>query len=102
VGVFPTSLYIISQRYRKAFLACRKHRIDMEIIIEQGFDAFMNGVERFLQDIPEVDHISLFLANIGYVYFYFTGMFTSHLCIPVDLNYPPLKLQRSATQYAPL
>ncbi|KAI6009884.1 pol II transcription elongation factor [Pisolithus marmoratus] len=52
-------------RWQKAFLACRKHRINLSIIVEHNEDAFMAGVSQFVEQIQQVDYINLFLTNIG-------------------------------------
>lgn len=54
-----------SKRYRKAFLACRKHRVDLNVIIDHDPEAFMTGLEQFVEEVHEVDHINLFLAGVG-------------------------------------
>ncbi|KAF8318502.1 IkappaB kinase complex, IKAP component [Clavulina sp. PMI_390] len=56
---------VINQRYRKAFLACRKHRVDLNYLLDCGFEAFLTGLGEFIEQVPEVDHINLLLANIG-------------------------------------
>ena len=66
ICVITSSLYdSSSHQYRKAFLACRKHRVDLNIIVDDSFKQFMGDLDLFLSQIPEVDHINLFLANIG-------------------------------------
>lgn len=65
--VLISDLIIYSRQYRNAFLACRKHRIDLDIVVSLGFETFMAGLEQFIQEVPEVDHINLFLANVGCV-----------------------------------
>jgi hypothetical protein len=54
-------------RYRKAFFACRKHRIDVNVIVDRNLGKFMNDISDFVDQVPEVDHINLFLTLIGYV-----------------------------------
>lgn len=56
-----------SQTYRKAFMACRKHRIDLSVIVQHDEKKFLDNVAAFVEDVKEVDHINLFLTNIGYV-----------------------------------
>lgn len=57
---------LFRRHYRKAFLACRKHRIDLGVIVDDSFEQFTDGLDLFVSEITEVDHINLFLANIGY------------------------------------
>ncbi|KIJ66069.1 hypothetical protein HYDPIDRAFT_174791 [Hydnomerulius pinastri MD-312] len=52
-------------RWQKAFLACRKHRIDLGIIVQHNQDAFMAGVSAFVDQVQGVDYINLFLTNVG-------------------------------------
>ncbi|KAF8845970.1 pol II transcription elongation factor [Paxillus ammoniavirescens] len=54
-----------SGRWQKAFLSCRKHRIDLSIIVQHNQDAFMAGVSAFIDQIQDVDYINLFLTNVG-------------------------------------
>ncbi|KAJ3555021.1 hypothetical protein NM688_g2799 [Phlebia brevispora] len=51
--------------YGKAFLACRKHRIDLNIFLEHNRDVFMKHLSSFVEQIADVDYINLFLTNIG-------------------------------------
>ena len=62
------SYNIYSLEYRRAFLACRKHRIDLNFIVEHNSDLFLENVGRFVEQIPEVDHLTLFLSGIGCVF----------------------------------
>ncbi|KAH7883327.1 pol II transcription elongation factor [Phlebopus sp. FC_14] len=52
-------------RWQKAFLACRKHRIDLGVIVQRNFDAFMADVPAFVDQVQDVDYINLFLTNVG-------------------------------------
>ncbi|KAF9222466.1 pol II transcription elongation factor [Gyrodon lividus] len=54
-----------SGRWQKAFLSCRKHRIDLGIILQHNQDAFMAGVSAFVDQVQDVDYINLFLTNVG-------------------------------------
>lgn len=57
---------VISGNYRKAFFACRKHRIDLNVIVEHNPEALLERIPSFVDQIPEVEHLNLFLALIGY------------------------------------
>jgi elongator complex protein 1 len=57
-----------SGNYRKAFLACRKHRIDLSFIIEHDCVKFLEDIPSFVEQVHEVDHINLFLTGIGCVH----------------------------------
>ncbi|CCM05755.1 uncharacterized protein FIBRA_07987 [Fibroporia radiculosa] len=56
---------IDNRNYRKAFLACRKHRIDLSVFAEYGGDVFKSQLQRFVEQVDEVDYINLFLTSIG-------------------------------------
>ncbi|KAF8627641.1 hypothetical protein AX15_004335 [Amanita polypyramis BW_CC] len=51
--------------YRKAFLACRKHRIDLTVLVHHNQDAFFERVASFVKQLDEVDYINLFLTVVG-------------------------------------
>ncbi|KIL68708.1 hypothetical protein M378DRAFT_8174 [Amanita muscaria Koide BX008] len=51
--------------YRKAFLSCRKHRIDLTVIVDHNQKAFFENVGSFVEQIHEVDYINLFLTVVG-------------------------------------
>ncbi|KAF7721259.1 hypothetical protein EC973_004986 [Apophysomyces ossiformis] len=50
--------------YRSAFIACRRNRIDLNILYDENPDQFIENIERFVKDIPEVDYLNLFLSNL--------------------------------------
>ncbi|KAF7294045.1 polymerase II transcription elongation factor [Mycena kentingensis (nom. inval.)] len=54
-----------ARRYRKAFLACRKHRIDLSVLVEHDHAAFIGNLALFVEQVHEVDHINLFLTSVG-------------------------------------
>ncbi|KAJ3499885.1 hypothetical protein NLJ89_g10033 [Agrocybe chaxingu] len=51
--------------YRKAFFACRKHRIDLNVIVDHNPEKFLGDIPSFVDQIPEVDHLNLMLTLIG-------------------------------------
>ncbi|EJT98268.1 IkappaB kinase complex IKAP component [Dacryopinax primogenitus] len=51
--------------YRSAFLACRKHRIDLNELAEHDPAMFMRDIPLFVEQVDDVDHINLFLTGIG-------------------------------------
>ncbi|KAJ7750119.1 pol II transcription elongation factor [Mycena maculata] len=51
--------------YRKAFLSCRKHRIDLNALVEHDHTAFLKNLPLFVEQVHEVDHINLFLTGVG-------------------------------------
>src|SRR4051794_38325041 len=56
-----------SGNYRKAVFACRKHRIDLNVLVENNQEEFLERISSFVEQIHEVDHVNLFLTNIGFV-----------------------------------
>ena len=60
-----------SGNYRKAFLACRKHRIDLNFIVDHDRAKFLENIPSFIEQVHEVDHINLFLTGLGYICCYY-------------------------------
>ncbi len=60
----PSHLYT-SRKYRRAFLACRKHRVDLSVLVAQDSQVFISDIEEFTKQVHEVDHLNLFLAQVG-------------------------------------
>lgn len=56
-----------STNYAKAFLACRRHRIDMNVLVDHDREAFMRNLSLFVEQVKDVDYINLFLTSLGYV-----------------------------------
>ncbi|KAI0828044.1 IkappaB kinase complex IKAP component [Trametes gibbosa] len=56
---------ISSGSYLKAFTACRKHRIDLNVFVETNKEAFINGIPSFIDQVSDVDYINLFLTSLG-------------------------------------
>ena len=55
--------------YRKAFLTCRKHRIDLNVIVDRDPKLFRERLSSFIEQVNDVDFINLFLTNLGSVVF---------------------------------
>ncbi|CAE6434599.1 unnamed protein product [Rhizoctonia solani] len=51
--------------FRKAFLACRKHRIDLHVLVDYAPAVFTNDPSQFVDQVPEVDYLNLFLTGLG-------------------------------------
>ena len=54
--------------YAKAFTACRKHRIDLNVLVEHNREAFLERLPSFIEQVSDVDYINLFLTNLGYAH----------------------------------
>ena len=50
--------------YREALLACRKHRIDMNILYDHDPEDWLLHVDDFVGQVDNSDHINLFLSGI--------------------------------------
>ncbi|CAO3564635.1 unnamed protein product [Mortierella alpina] len=48
--------------FRTAFVTCRKHRIDLNILYDHNPNVFMDNVSEFVKQVKEVDHLNLFLS----------------------------------------
>ena len=55
---------INKMKYRKAFLACRTQRVDMNILHDHAPQQFLENVGLFIDQIKKVDHIDLFLSGL--------------------------------------
>ncbi|KAI0919135.1 hypothetical protein AcV5_002129 [Taiwanofungus camphoratus] len=51
--------------YGKAFLSCRKHRIDLNVFVEHNRVSFMERLPSFVHQVGDPDYINLFLTSIG-------------------------------------
>lgn len=52
-------------RWREAFLACRKHRVELSVLVEEDRARFLGDVKGFVGEVREVEYLNLFLTNIG-------------------------------------
>ncbi|KAF9295803.1 hypothetical protein BGZ74_010603 [Mortierella antarctica] len=48
--------------FRTAFITCRKHRIDLNILYDHNPKVFMDNVAEFVKQVKEVDYLNLFLS----------------------------------------
>jgi hypothetical protein len=53
-----------SHRYRSAFLLCRRHRIDLNILHDHDPEAFKAHLSDFITQVKDVDHLNLFLSGL--------------------------------------
>ncbi|KAK3073710.1 putative elongator complex protein 1 [Teratosphaeriaceae sp. CCFEE 6253] len=70
--IYPRALVLagirqsISDRdYKKAFLSCRTHRVDMNILHDYAPEQFMQDVKVFLKQVKKIEHIDLFLSSLS-------------------------------------
>jgi elongator complex protein 1 len=69
--IFPRALvlanirkHIEEKKYRKAFLACRNQRVDMNILHDHAPEQFMANVGLFLDQLKKVEYVDLFLSQL--------------------------------------
>ena len=53
---------IKQKQFKEAFLACRTHRIDLDILHDYDPELFANNVELFINQIKKVEHLDLFVS----------------------------------------
>lgn len=50
--------------FRSAFVACRKNRIDLNILYDDSPERFLEHIRTFIEQVSEVDYLNLFLSNL--------------------------------------
>ena len=55
---------INERKYRRAFLACKTHRVDMNILYDYSPDQFISDVTLFIDQVRKEEHIDLFLSQL--------------------------------------
>lgn len=53
-----------SGKYRSAFLHCRRHRIDLNILYDLDPVAFEANITPFTEQVKEVDYLNLFVSGL--------------------------------------
>ncbi|MCJ1283838.1 hypothetical protein MMC26_003169 [Xylographa opegraphella] len=56
--------HIDERKYKKAFLSCRSHRVDMNILHDHDPEKFIKNVDLFVGQVGKVEHIDLFLSQL--------------------------------------
>ena len=56
---------ITARDYKKAFLACRTHRVDMNILHDYAPEQFMGDIELFLKQVKKAEYVDLFLSSLS-------------------------------------
>lgn len=69
--IYPRALVLAGIRdninkknYKKAFLACRNQRVDMNILHDHATQQFLSNVGLFIDQVKKVEHIDLFLSQL--------------------------------------
>jgi elongator complex protein 1 len=55
---------IAHRRYKAAFMSCRSHRVDMNIIHDYDPKSFIDNVPLFIEQVLKTEHIDLFLSQL--------------------------------------
>ncbi|KAJ3384083.1 hypothetical protein HDU84_003206 [Entophlyctis sp. JEL0112] len=70
--VYPRALVLAIIRsslekldFRNAFLLCRKHRINMNLLVDHSPKQFMENIELFVSQIEDPDFLNLFVSSLG-------------------------------------
>lgn len=54
--------FIKQKNYKDAFITCRTHRIDLDILHDYEPELFFNNVETFINQISKVEYLDLFVS----------------------------------------
>lgn len=60
--------YIENKKYKPAYLACRSHMVDMNILHDYSPTQFMENIALFIDQLKKVEFIDEFLSHLRYVY----------------------------------
>ncbi|WVO15396.1 hypothetical protein L204_103054 [Cryptococcus depauperatus] len=60
-----SKLDVLAGAYRRAFLTCRKHRLDLNILYDLDPSNFMDNLDKFVEQVPEVDYLNLFVSSLN-------------------------------------
>ena len=76
--IYPRALVLAGIRdsinkknYKKALLACRNQRVDMNILHDHAPQQFITDVDTFIDQIQKVEYIDLFLSQLRSASFLF-------------------------------
>jgi hypothetical protein len=61
-----TLIMVDSGEWRKAFISCRKHRIDLAVLVIHS-ENFIDQIPSFVEQVNDVDFFGLFLTTISFV-----------------------------------
>ncbi|RSH95270.1 hypothetical protein EHS25_000356 [Saitozyma podzolica] len=56
---------VLAGKFRAAFLTCRKHRLDLNLLYDLEPARFMASLSDFIEQIPEVDYLNLFVSSLS-------------------------------------
>ena len=61
--------YIDDKSYREAFLICRRHRIDLNILCDHDPEAFREDIGVFVEQIQDTEQLNIFISGLKSVPF---------------------------------
>ncbi|CAE6510165.1 APG_G0038810.mRNA.1.CDS.1 [Saccharomyces cerevisiae] len=56
---------IMAKRYKEAFIVCRTHRINLDILHDYAPELFIENLEVFINQIGRVDYLNLFISCLS-------------------------------------
>jgi len=75
--IYPRALVLAGIRqsidnldYKTAFLGCRSHRVDLNILHDHSPQQFMNMVKVFIDQVDKISYIDLFLSQLRYTCYF--------------------------------
>lgn len=64
VLIRPNHKLMDSGAYRDALITCRKHRLDLNLLHDLDPEKFMASLESFVDQVPQVDYLNLFVSSL--------------------------------------
>ncbi|KAJ3297896.1 hypothetical protein HDU79_001653 [Rhizoclosmatium sp. JEL0117] len=70
--IYPRALVLSSIRssldklnFSNAFILCRKHRINMNLLVDHNPELFMKNVDLFVSQVKDPDYLNLFVSSLS-------------------------------------
>lgn len=60
--------YLNNKEYREAFLVCRRHRIDLNILCDHDRNAFIEDLALFVDQVESTEYLNLFISGLKWVF----------------------------------
>lgn len=52
--------------YKRAFMTCRQHRVDLNILHDLNPEQFLQNIPAFIEQLGKLDYIDLVLSQLRY------------------------------------
>ena len=52
---------VSSKSFGKAFRLCRQHKLDINLLYDVNPTQFLDHIDKFVKEVPNVDHLNLFI-----------------------------------------